>query len=229
MVIKALINAWRSRGAMHHMYDELMEMLHATEWMFQTVGHALFEDAKPDEETSNELYARDVRVNKTERKIRRQIVEHLAIHPGGDVPACLVLMSLVKDAERIGDYCKNLYEVRIVLAKDTPAEQLNGEVKQLHARILKTFALTKQALIEGNVDVAMSVVDSARDTARDIEKKVAEVAASNIPTRVAVCRALALRHMKRVHAHLCNIATSVVQPVHKLDYFDEGALTPPKT
>ena len=40
--------------------------------------------------------------------------------------------------------------------------------------------------------------------------------------------ALALRHMKRVHAHLCNIASSVVQPVHRLDYFDEGALYPPK-
>ena len=26
------------------------------------------------------------------------------------MPACLVLISVVKDAERIGDYCKNLLE-----------------------------------------------------------------------------------------------------------------------
>ena len=228
MVIKALINAWRNRGAMHHMYDELMEMLNATEWMFQTVGRVLFEGTPPDE-VSTELYARDVRVNKTERNIRRQIVEHLAIHPGGDVPACLVLMSIVKDAERIGDYCKNLYEVRVVLAKDTPAHELDGEVQQLHARVLETFALTKRALLDGDEETANAVVRTAKNTARDIEAKVAAVAASNLPTRVAVCRALALRHMKRIHAHLCNIATSVVQPVHKLDYFDEGRLTPPKT
>ena len=126
MVIRALINAWRSRGVMHHMYDELMEMLSATEWMFETIGRIFFENVPP-EDVSNDLYARDIRVNKTERRIRRQIVEHLAIRPGGDVPACLVLMSLVKDVERIGDYCKNLYEVRAVLGRELPAHTRKPE------------------------------------------------------------------------------------------------------
>ena len=227
MVIKALINAWRSHGIMHHMYDQFMEMLAATEWMFQTVGRVLFENVNPDE-VSDELYAKDVQVNKTERKIRQGIVEHLSIRPGGDMPACLVLMSLVKDAERIGDYCKNLYEVRAVLGKGLPADTLDSETKEMHARILGTFEKTRKALSDGDAEVAGEVVRLAKKTARELEDKVQEIAGSDLPTRVAVCRALALRHMKRVHLHLCNIASSVVQPVHKLDYYDEGSLRPPK-
>ena len=226
-MIKALINAWRSRGVMHHMYDELMEMLKATEWMFEAMGRVLFEGFDPDE-ISNELYATDVRVNKTERNIRRQIVEHLAILPGGDVPACLVLMSIVKDAERIGDYCKNLYEIPAVLGKGLPVEVLDAEARGVYVRIVDVFARTKTALLEGDTELAREIMDGAKALAREIDEKVVDVAGSDLPVRVAVCRALALRYMKRVHAHLCNISSSLVQPVHKLDYLDEGPLRPPK-
>ena len=227
MVIKALLNAWRSHTVIRQIYDEFIEMLDATEWMFATVGRILFEEMM-SEDVSKELYARDVHVNKAERSIRRQIMEHLAVHPGGDVPACLVLMSLVKDAERIGDYCKNLYEVRAVLGKGLSTEVLDNDVKAVHARILETFAQTQKALGEGDAAVAREVVRLTKEVAHELEEKVQHVAVSNLPTQVAVCRALALRHMKRIHAHLCNIASSVVQPVHKLDYFDEGSLYPPK-
>ena len=227
MVIKALIDAWRSRGAMHHMYDELMEMLNATHWMFKAVGGVLFEGADPAA-VRDRLYATDVRVNKTERKIRLQIVEHLAIHPGGDVPACLVLMSLVKDAERIGDYCKNLYEVGAVLGKGLAPGVVDAGAREVHAHIVETFEKTKKALLEGDEAVAAAVTREAKKVAHALEEKVAAVAGSDLPARAAVCQALALRHMKRVHAHLCNIASSVVQPVHKLDYLDEGPLRPPE-
>jgi len=226
-MIKALINAWRSRGVMHHMYDELMEMLKATEWMFQTVGRALFEGLDPDE-ISNDLYATDIRVNKTERKIRRQIVEHLAILPGGDVPSCLVLMSIVKDAERIGDYCKNLYEIRAVLGKGLAVGVLDTGAREVYVRIVEAFARTKAALLEGDTELAKEIMSGAKALAHEIDEKVVDVAGSDLPVRVAVCRALALRYMKRVHAHLCNISSSLVQPVHKLDYLDEGPLRPPK-
>jgi phosphate uptake regulator len=209
------------------MYDELMEMLTATEWMFEAIGRIFFEGVNP-EDMSDELYARDVRVNKTERKIRRQIVEHLAIRPGGDVPACLVLMSLVKDVERIGDYCKNLYEVRAILGRELPSDAPDVETRKMYARILDTFKMTKQALLDGDEDVAWEVTGDAKMVARELDDKVAAVAASDLPARQAVCRALTLRHMKRVHAHLCNVASSVVQPVHKLDYVDEGSIRPPK-
>ncbi|MCH8936264.1 MAG: PhoU domain-containing protein, partial [Gemmatimonadetes bacterium] len=65
--------------------------------------------ASPEERT--QIYKQDVKVNKLERKIRKQVIAHLSIAGNSaDVPYSLLLMSLVKDVERIGDYAKNLAE-----------------------------------------------------------------------------------------------------------------------
>lgn len=58
-----------------------------------------------------------------ERAIRKQIVERMSLDKGATVPASLVLMSVVKDAERVGDYCKNLLEVDQMLQKPVNASQ----------------------------------------------------------------------------------------------------------
>ena len=43
----------------------------------------------------------------------------------------------------------------------------------------------------------------------------------SIPTDEAVAYSLLARHLKRIGAHLANIATAVVAPVHRIDYVDE--------
>ena len=63
------------------------------------------------------LYERDVAVNELERSIRRKVLRHLTVNPGHDVAICLALMSVAKDAERIGDYCKNVFEVGVFYTK----------------------------------------------------------------------------------------------------------------
>ena len=45
--------------------------------------------------------------------------------------------------------------------------------------------------------------------------------ASEGPARDAVVRALLCRYLKRITAHSINIITSLVMPVHRLDYYDE--------
>jgi len=217
MVIKALFEAWRSGQAMHRMYDEFLEMLDSTQWMFETLGYVLFGNLNP-EEVAEKLHATDRTVNQTERKIRKEIVEHLAIRPGGDVPTCLVLMSIVKDAERIGDYCKNLFEVRGILGKTLAEDEMTLQMRDLHKHILATFSQTRTALKEGDGQIARAITGKEDEIARELDAKVEEVAKSDMTARDAVGRALCIRHMKRIHAHLCNIASSVVQPVHKLDY-----------
>ena len=59
-----------------------------------------------------DLYEHDVQLNRIERTIRKQVVAHLSM-PGNrlDVPYALLLTSLVKDVERIGDYAKHLSEI----------------------------------------------------------------------------------------------------------------------
>jgi len=217
MVIKTLLDAWRSGQVLRRMHNELLQMLEATQWMFQTVGGVRFEEKDP-EAVAEELYDTDRLVNKTERNIRKEIVEHLTVRPKGDMPACLVLMSLVKDAERIGDYSKNLFEIRELLGGPFPRDDLVVRMRDVHGRIVQVFDKTRKALAEGDEETARRVVEQRKSTGQELEQMVREVADSDLPARNAVGRALCVRHMKRVHAHLCNIASGVVQPVHRIDY-----------
>ena len=222
----ALINAWRSGVVMRHMYDELLQMIQATEWMFQKTGRVLFEGLDPQKVVSD-LYETDRKVNKTERTIRKEIVEHLSIRPKGDMPACLVLMSVVKDAERIGDYCKNLFEVRDILGGTFEDDELIRQVREIHGRILETFRNTQKALRDCDEVLARELMAGEKKIAHELEHEVRRVAESSVTPREAVCRALAIRHMKRIHCHLVNIASSVVQPVHEIDYLGKKPLPPP--
>ncbi len=109
-LLRDLIRAWRGRDLLSQMLDEFQTMLRDGEWMFATVGKVLRREEQP-EAVHEAFFARDREINQREKDIRRRIVEHLSLRGEADVPACLVLMSVVKDAERIGDYCKNIYEV----------------------------------------------------------------------------------------------------------------------
>ena len=225
MVIKALLDAWRSGQVMRHMHNELLQMIEATEWMFRAVGEVLFEGRDPSE-LDEELYDTDRMVNKSEMNIRKEIVEHLAIRPRGDVPACLVLMSLVKDAERVGDYCKNLFEIRGLLGSPFPDDAMVKRMRQVHARVLETFKGTQSSLREGDETTARKIMADEKDLGREFENMVRDVAESDQSARSAVCRALYVRHTKRIHAHLCNIASGVVQPVHRIDYRTKRTFPP---
>ncbi|MFB0532446.1 MAG: hypothetical protein ACETVU_02110 [Desulfatiglandales bacterium] len=52
------------------------------------------------DEVRQPFYDKDGAVNRHEREIRRMLAEHLSIHPRHDISGCLVMMSLVKDAEK---------------------------------------------------------------------------------------------------------------------------------
>lgn len=223
MVIKALYDAWRSGQVMRHMYGELLEMLASTQWMFESVGKVLFEGLDPDE-IRDELYDTDRMVNKCERRIRKEIVEHLSIRPRVELPACLVLMSVIKDAERVGDYCKNLFELRDLLGETFSEDEMTGRMRDAHTQALDTFGKTQKSLREGDEDLARALLGGEKKIAYGIEKLVKEVAESEVPVLRAVCQALFLRHIKRVNAHLINIASSVVQPVHRIDYQEKKRL-----
>src|SRR5690554_8157258 len=85
-------------------------MLEHGAWMFARANEVLYSTV-PAEEVRQPLYQRDGAVNELERSIRRTVLRYLTVHPGHDVAICLALMSVAKDAERIGDYCKNVFEV----------------------------------------------------------------------------------------------------------------------
>jgi phosphate uptake regulator len=222
-VLKELLAAWRSRDALSQMFEDFDHMLDESHWMFQQAVEVFF--SRVDwQAVQDPLYERDKKVNKAERRIRAQIVKHLTIQPGANLAACLVLMSVVKDAERIGDYCKNIFEVGKFYTREFTAKQYLEPLEKIRTQVEALFTRTKRAFNESDVDEAREVLKAFAAFSKDCDNLIHDLLQQrdHVPTDEGVAYSLLGRHMKRIGAHLSNIATAVVSPVHRLDFADES-------
>jgi len=102
-MFKELIEALRRRPLLNQMWSEMEEMLGDAVDMYRPIADVLAGREKMTQATHDRVYETDKRINHLQRKIRKQLVAHLALAPGSDVPISLTLMSITKDAERVGD------------------------------------------------------------------------------------------------------------------------------
>ena len=222
-MFKDLLSFWKGKDFLVQVLEAFKAMLDDTESMFQSVCARLLDNAdEPD--LKKKIYEIDKKVNVLQKDIRKRIVEHLALQPSVDTTACLLLMSVVKDAERLGDYAKNLLQVTEFLQKPIDRELFSQYFDNVDKDVLELFKHTKQAFIETDLNMANLAWDYEKRIAKDCDDIVRNVAQSNLTVNEAVCFALIARYFKRIMAHLVNIATSVVLPLSDLDYFDEQRL-----
>lgn len=171
-------------------------------------------------EVNDEVRTTDQKVNRAEREIRQELVVHASVFGSIEIPTVLIYMSIVKDIERVGDYAKNLLDLALEgasLGEGPDADEwrvLAAEVSEFIADAAETFAQRDGAraqvlLTQG--DGMLSRFDDA----------VSALVTGEDARGQNVARALVLRYLKRVVAHLLNVLTAVVMPVHRLDYFDE--------
>jgi len=221
-MFKNLIAFWKGKDFLTAVLQEFREMLNDTKGMFRSVCETLIK-GRGEPNLEDVIYRVDKKVNRLEREIRKRIVEHLSIQPGTDVPVSLVLMSVVKDAERIGDYCKNLLEITKFLDKPIEKNCFEKLFDGIDKKIMETFEMTEKAFIESDEKVAEQIMYLEREIVKscdDIIKKMAGDKGS-LSTNEAVCFTLLARYFKRVAAHLANIGSSVILPISDLDFFDE--------
>lgn len=219
-MFKDLLSFWKGKDFLVQVLEAFKTMLDDSESMFQSVCARLLDNnVEPD--LKKNIYEIDKKINVLQKDIRKRIVEHLALQPTVDTTACLLLMSVVKDAERLGDYAKNLLQVSEFLQKPIDKALFSQYFDDVDKDVLELFTHTKQAFIETDVNMANLAWEYEKRIAKDCDAIVKKVAQSNLTVNEAVCFALIARYFKRIMAHLVNIATSVVLPLSDLDYFDE--------
>jgi phosphate uptake regulator len=172
------------------------------------------------------LYKKDVKVNKLERRIRKQLVAHLSGPQKSAVPYALLLMSLVKDVERVGDYAKNLLEARDLLEGDLPDDELVAELGEIRQNVELLAQEAPDVFVNGDEERATELTVEGRSVSKRCDDLVWEIAHSSYAPSVAVPMTLCARYYKRIESHLLNLLSGVIMPLHKLDYFDETALPP---
>lgn len=219
MLLTDILNLWKkSTGLLGRANERCTEMLRTGHRMFEYSLDVLLENGCETED----IYALDRTLNHGEVRVRRMIVEHLAVNPQENPVSALFLASIVGDIERIGDYCKNVLE----LAHHYP-EKLEGQyinrIREVRCGVSKLFEDTIRAFETGDAELARSVMVRHAEVARTCDGITDRLLAeTDMPGRNAVIRALLLRFLKRTSAHLKNVASSLVNPYHRLGYKPDG-------
>jgi phosphate uptake regulator len=194
------------------------QMLEDGRYMFETASNALLAGTDPDL-VKEDLWSTDKRINALERRIRRRVITHLTTHGSGAIASDLVLMSIVKDAERIGDYCKNIFDLALLdrgCAEDAIPDLLDAKSK-LNRLLAKARNIYKSEDIEN----AKAFIEQADELAQHCDRQSIAMVLRDDSDGKSAITALTYRYFKRVTAHSMNVITSLVVPVDQLDYYDE--------
>jgi phosphate uptake regulator len=220
-MLQELLSFFRAESPLKALTENFSEMLVICHKNIQKAGDLFFSQSiTPEHRTA--LQKADVRVNKLQRRIRKQVIVHLSIDGNkADLPYCLLVINLVKDLERIGDYAKELGELIELTSEPFPEGPLIAEFKELRAGVEADFQGAISVLQESNRERAIELIECGKDTVSRCELLIHKVAHSSYSPAVAVSLALGVRYYQRIAAHILNLLSSTVVPLHKLDYYDE--------
>jgi phosphate transport system protein len=220
-MFRELIEALKKKPLLTQMFGEMGQMLESGLEMFRLIAAMLTGGEPLSKVTHDRVYEIDHEINHLQRNIRRQLVEHLIMSPGHDVPICLVLMSISKDAERVGDLTKNLLEVAEAQDGAFHEGPYRERLIELLAATEGLFEPTVQAFMRSDRDLAKQGLVNGQTLARRCDALLGELLKDSLSCREAVLATLMSRYLKRIALHLTNITSSVVMPLHRIDYFDE--------
>ncbi len=217
-----LIDIFRGGDELEEAGNDLFEMLRIVREMAAIVRPHVFEH-RISLEDRNRVYELDIQVNELERKVRKRVVAHLSLNPT-QVPYCLLLMTLVKDVERVGDYIKNVTEVSDLGGGPVPGGPLRDELEQLIEIASKLMAEVGDVLKGQDRERATDLIQRGRAAGKRCDRLLVAISHSEFGAGEVTSMVLLTRFYKRLGAHLVNILSSVVMPLHKVDFFDEKEL-----
>ena len=214
---KQILTLFKGGGLSQEAFEEAILMLQASHSMHRDAVAALHEKGV----MVADIYDRDRKLNKYERSVRRKILTHLTVSPKPDINLGLVITAIVIDIERIGDYTKNIVELAVGLPESFDGGELDEEIVELEKIVDSMFEELPTALQEADESLARKILESHKGLSGRVERALQLLRDDKVLTGQsgrAVTAALYLRYLKRVSAHLKNVATSVVNPFHRIGY-----------
>lgn len=218
---KDILSLFRGGGLCEEAFDEAMLMLEASHGMYRDAVAALHRDGT----MADDIYERDREVNRYERAVRRKIVTHMSVAAKPDVNMGLVLTAIVIDIERIGDYTKNIVELATTIPGPFDGLELDEDVRTLEQTVEQMFQDVVPALKASDEVRARAIIEAHGSVADMVERDIQllrDGKALSGRSGHAVTVALYLRYLKRVSAHIKNVATSVVNPYHRIGFREKG-------
>ena len=111
-LFKDIVKLWKSEDLLSQAWSESYEMMLLSNEIFTQAISYLREGENI--KSIKALKKRDSEINSFQKDVRRKVVTHYAITQNTeDLPNGLVLLNMVVDIERVGDYTKNILDLAL--------------------------------------------------------------------------------------------------------------------
>jgi len=218
-MIKEILSVFKSNTLMDRAFQRSYDMLDLTHKMFLQAKQVLRETEHThlDVDVHNE----DSEVNKFQREVRKDVFNHLVLTEGEQLSSGLILVSIVIDIERIGDYTKNIVD----LAQNHPRRLHGGnfedDLVRIEQAVLENFRRTIDVFKNSDEEAAIQLLKEFKWISKlsdDCLYSLVKESDPSIASGSAVALSLYFRSLKRINSHLRNVTTSVVNPFHRIGY-----------
>ena len=218
-MFKKFMELFSSENLLDAAFSTTITMLESDREMYHAARHSLRES--DTSELPFDVKKMDGKINKYEREVRRNVLTHLTVAGNANLVPGLILVSVVIDVERIGDYTKNIVD----LAKYHPARLSGGpwedDIKSIEGIVGEQFDKIIPIVRDQDTTTARGIMQRENEIGKSAESIVARIITEPDPemsSRDAVTLALYARHLKRINAHLTNIASSLVNPFPRIGF-----------
>jgi phosphate transport system protein len=171
---------------------------------------------------SVDVYELDQKINAFERDVRKKVMTHLAVTGSLDLAPGLVLVSVVIDIERIGDYTKNICDLAPLHPGRLHGGSQEEELKNIEIRVTTLFRDMIQAFKTSNEKSAREIMETYKGgisrQCDGITNRIVSGEVTDLKSGDGAAVALYSRYLKRIAAHSRNIITSVVNPFDRIGY-----------
>ncbi len=195
--------------------ERLFAMLREGRRIFEVAADVLLSGGDPSV-VREDVYRSDQGINQMERELRRRLVVHGSVFGVSALPGALVLMSLVKDAERIGDYSKNVFELASLGVRFAEGPR-RRELVERKVAVSALLGRVVEVLARHDEAGAAGLLADSQEISRRCDAEVADLI-RGVHDRNPSGEVLLLRYLKRISNHVGNVASSVVVPVDQLDF-----------
>ena len=218
-MIKELLNIFKKDSLMDQAYERTYEMIDITHNMYKEIQNKLRNDAKY--KFSFDIRDQDIAINKYEREVRRNVFNHLCVAGMEDLNAGLVLVSIIIDIERVGDYTKNMVELAETIDKVLKGGKFDKDLQKVERAVEDTFKSLREILEKSDSKKAADLLIEYDWVNKVCDRHVSDLLNKKESTRSstkAVALSLYFRYLKRINSHLRNVASSVVNPFPRIGF-----------
>ena len=144
-IIKDVVNLWKAEDLLSQAWNRSYEMMELSREIFNQA--VIYLRNGENIETLKALKKRDREINAFQQEVRRKVLTHFSVKRNNEnIASGLNLIDIVVDAERIGDYCKNISDLSLLLDSELNCEPISDQIQKIEESVSLRFDKTLEAI-----------------------------------------------------------------------------------